>query len=87
MFDPDRWNGHMGLDNPNIIQDVKKTGARCGRWNKGDMVDGAFEKVIGAVLMCIILVGHGMIIIVVANSHSSNGIVTFSRLLIPYTSH
>ncbi|XP_067661719.1 uncharacterized protein [Haliotis asinina] len=43
-FDPDRWNGHMGLDNPNIIPDVKKTGARCGRWNKGDMVEGAFEK-------------------------------------------
>lgn len=48
MFDPDLWNGEMRLDNPGIIQDVKKTGARCGRWNKG----GAFEKVNGAVLMC-----------------------------------
>ncbi|XP_046578432.1 uncharacterized protein LOC124286133 [Haliotis rubra] len=36
MFDPDRWNGKMGFDKPSIIQYVKKTGARCGRWNKGD---------------------------------------------------
>ncbi|XP_046353178.2 uncharacterized protein LOC124133036 [Haliotis rufescens] len=42
MFDPDRWNSKMGLDNSDIIQYVEKTGARAGRWNKGDI--GAFEK-------------------------------------------
>ncbi|XP_067661448.1 uncharacterized protein [Haliotis asinina] len=36
-FDPDRWNGHMGIDRPDIIPYVNKTGARCGRVNKGDM--------------------------------------------------
>ncbi|XP_067661644.1 uncharacterized protein [Haliotis asinina] len=43
-FDPDRWNGHMGLDNTDVIQYVKKTGARSGRWNKGDTDNGAFVK-------------------------------------------
>ncbi|XP_048238434.1 beta-porphyranase A-like [Haliotis rufescens] len=42
-FDPDRWNGKMGLDNPSILPYVKKTGARTGRWLNSDL--GYFDKV------------------------------------------
>ncbi|XP_046545281.1 uncharacterized protein LOC124255411 [Haliotis rubra] len=42
-FDPDRWNGKMGLDNHYTLDNVKKTGARTGRWITSDL--NYFDKV------------------------------------------
>ncbi|XP_046583813.1 uncharacterized protein LOC124290996 [Haliotis rubra] len=42
-FDPDRWNGKMGLDSKGSLPYVKKTGARTGRWLNSDL--SYFDKV------------------------------------------